>query len=173
MGAGHDFRFTELFGLSLAGEFGLSTTSLTRNIQTNGGNEFTLPLGRGTAGVFFTPGKFRIYAGGTVGSTVLNDATGTFTTTCQFGCNTSETGRVDLTMMGMIGAGVRYQANDLLSITAEAWLPFTEIQRVPPVLSLTVRLGDFGTSPPPPKPLPPPPPPPSFTPDEEQQPPQL
>jgi hypothetical protein len=123
--------------------------------------------------VFFTPGKLRIYAGGTLGSTVLNDATGTLTTTCQFDCFTSETGRVDLTMMGMIGAGVRWQATELFSLTVEAWLPFTDIQRMPPVLSLTLRVGDFGTSPRAPKPLPPPPPPPSFTPDPELPAPQL
>ena len=75
--------------------------------------------------------------------------------------------------MGMVGGGVRWQANNLISLALEGWVPLSDLQRLPPVLSFTFRLGDFGTTPPPPRPLPPPPPPPEFTPEPQELPPQL
>lgn len=170
LGGGHDFRFTDQFGLSVSGELGIISTAVTRLGSSLSTQTVGLPVGRGTVGLFYTPGKVRLYAGGTVGTSVLNDGAGTMTTTCQFDCFVTETGRVDLTMMGMIGGGIRYQFNEHLSMTAEAWLPLTEIQRMPPVLSLAIRVGDFGNSAPPPKPLSPPPPPPQVMPEPEQAP---
>lgn len=173
VGGGHDFRFTELLGLSISGEFGLAGTSLTRVSRARTTELHTLPTGRATIGFLITPGKFRFYGGGTVATTVSNSATGLRTEVCQLDCSVSETGSLDLTLMGMIGAGVRWQANDHVSLAFELWEPVSEIQRSWPVMSLTLRVGDFGNSPPPPRPLPPPPPPPSFTPEPEQLPPQL
>jgi hypothetical protein len=173
LGGGHDFRFTENFGMSVSGEFGIVSSSLTRLGSSLATNSVGMPSGRGTVGLFYAPAKWRLYAGGTVGSGILNDATGTMTTTCQFRCDVSETGRVDVTIMSMVGGGARYQFNDYLSMTGEVWLPLTEIQRMPPVLSLSIRVGDFGNSPPPAKPLPPPPPPPPVMPEPEQAPLQL
>lgn len=174
LGGGHDFRFTDLFGLSLSGEFGLAGTSLTRSVRGLTSTELhSFPTGRGTVGFLVTPGKFRIYAGGTVGSMVSNDAAGVRTETCQFDCTATETGALDLTLMGLVGGGVRWQADDRISLALEAWVPLSDLQRSPPVVSLTIRLGDLGNSPPPPRPLPPPPPPPSFTPEPEALPPQL
>ena len=91
VGGGHDFRFSELFGLSLSGEFGLAGSSLTRMVRTRTTGLHTFPTGRATAGFLVTPGNFRIYAGGTVGSTLTNDAAGVLTETCQFSCSATET----------------------------------------------------------------------------------
>lgn len=173
VGGGHDFQFTPIFGLSLSGELGIAGATLTKQMRALTSEGLAMPLARATVGFFAQPGPFRFYLGGTVGTAMTNDGLGTFTETCTFSCTATETGATGLDTVGLLGGGARWQANSIASVALEAWMPLSQQTRFPPMISLSLRLGDFATKPAPPRPLPPPPPPPQVTPEPEEAPVQL
>lgn len=161
-GGGHDLAFSPLFGLSLSGEVGLTGVSVTTAGSFLETHPELMPAARLALGLYATPGDFRIYAGGTVGTSAMNDAISIRTVDCRTTCSTTETGRLSLSAMAMVGLGVRWQVDPAVSLGLEGWLPITEDgTRLPFMISLSVTVGDLtfpkpGVKPP----LPPPPPPP-------------
>lgn len=143
---GRDFAVTERFGFNLAAELGLVGASF-RNTSTLGSGEsqFLYPALRGGGGVWGTPHPaLRLFGGLAVNTTPWNTPTSTVTQTCSVTCNTSDTGVVAYTGVGLVGGGVRWQAVKGVSIGAELWVPFTSNSAgIPPQISVTLRLGDF------------------------------
>ena len=170
VGGGHDVPFTSIFGMTVSGELGLAGGSLTVAGFEKTTQVIVLPAVRAALGVYVSPGPFRFYAGGTVGTSVMNEPIGTQTQTCTITCSRSETGSFRIAGVTMFGGGVRWQANATTSLTLEGWVPLSDNTRFPLMLALTVRLGDFGTTPPAPMPLSAPPPPPEVTPEPEEAP---
>lgn len=170
VGGGHDVPFTSIFGMTVSGELGLAGGTLTAVGFDRTTRVLVLPSARVALGLHLSPGAFRFYAGGTVGTSVMNEPTGTQTQTCTITCTLNETGSFRIAGVTMVGGGVRWQANAMTSLTLEGWVPLSDNIRFPLMVALTVRLGDFGTTPPAPKPLSAPPPPPDVTPEPEEAP---
>ena len=167
VGAGHDLPVQESWGLTFSGELGVSGATLT---STSALGTFTFPqlrpAARGALGVYFTPGPVRLFLVGSATTSAWNDATSTITQDCFTTCDTTDDGVFSVTAVGMIGGGARWQASPNFSLALELWVPFTgDGTQLPPMLSLTLRAGDFvvrpkapAATPPlsPPPPLPPP-----------------
>lgn len=180
LSAGHDLPVNERWGLTFSGEFGVSGASLT---STSALGTFTIPLlrpaARAAIGAYFTPGPVRLFLAGSATTAAWNDATSTITQDCFSGCTTTDDGVFSVTAVGMIGGGARLQATPNFSLALELWVPFTaEATRLPPMLSLTLRAGDFvvrrrAPAPAPQLPDPPPPPPPEVEVAPLEPPPQL
>ncbi len=170
VGGGHEVPFTSIFGMTVSGELGLAGGSLTVAGFERTTQVIVLPAVRAALGLSVSPGPFRFYAGGTVGTSVMNEPIGSQTQTCMITCSRSETGSFRIAGVTMVGGGVRWQGNAMTSLTLEGWVPLSDNTRFPVMLALTVRLGDFGTTPPAPLPLSAPPPPPDVTPEWEEAP---
>ncbi len=167
VGGGHDFSVSSIFGVSISGEIGLAGVALTTAGFTTETHVEILPAGRIAAGVYAAPGAFRVYAGATVGTSAINDATSIRTQDCTgiIACTTTETGFVSVSAVGMLGGGVRWQGNSFVSLGVEGWMPLSETgTRLPFTFSFTLRLFDFVVKP---RPRPPAPPPPELTPEPE------
>jgi hypothetical protein len=165
VGGGHDIAFpSSVFGVSLSGEIGFAALTSSVVVEGEPGASYTQvnlqPMGRLAFGLFAEPETLRIYAGGTVGTTAINDSTGVRTTTCTTtDCNVTETGALGMGGVAMVGGGVRWQAHPICSLALEGWVPLTESgARLPFMVTFTVRFGDFVVKPGAPKPTLTPPP---------------
>lgn len=152
VGVGHDFAVKpSVWGLTLSGELGGTlATLITTTVPSTGRQTTTVaqPSLRGAAGAWGMVGPVRLYAGASVGTAALNDATGSRTDTCTFTCSTRETGRTDITAMVMLGGGARWQASSFLSLGVEAWAPLNSPgAHLPLVTAVTLRLGNFERTP--------------------------
>lgn len=172
VGAGHDLRVQQNWGFTFSGELGLSGTSVKSSSQLGTSiHEDVWPMGSAALGVWGTPGAVRLFLVGSVSSTPWNDPVSTITRDCFETCTISDDGVFALTAVGMIGAGARWQVNPAFSLALELWVPFTrEGTQLPPMLTLTLRAGDFVKRPPP---LSAPPPPPQVEPDPVETAPQI
>ncbi len=100
----------------------------------------------------------------------MNEPTGTQTQTCMSTCSRTETGSFRVAGVAMVGGGARWQATSMVSLALEGWMPLSDNTRYPFMLALTLRIGDFGTTPPAALKLSAPPPPPDVTPEPEETP---
>lgn len=147
---GRDVPFTPAVGLTVSGELGASFGSLRVTSAGSTGTVPTLyPALRGGLGVYALPfGPLRFFAGATVDTTPWNPPTSTITATCTGVCSYDDDGRAGFTAVGLAGGGLRLQANEYVSFTLEAWMPFTRASAVLPLqVSFTVRVGDFDLTP--------------------------
>ena len=160
LGAGHDLPVQPSWGLTFAGELGLAGASLTSSSRLGVLTTALLsPAGRAAIGVYGKPGPgVRLFAAGSIATSAWNDATSTITRDCFTNCSFRDTGVFGIAAVGMIGGGARWQVNPTFSLALELWVPFTsEGTWIPPMISLTLRAGDFVVRPRPPSPPPPPP----------------
>lgn len=176
VGVAHELPFNEHFGLLLAADLGVRATAVVIDPSLDGPQVDLGPTTRGAAGVSARFRQLRFFLAA-AGSTIpWNDATGSVTQTCNLTCSEVQVGRVATTGLFMAGAGLTWQPSPTFNFSVELWVPLAaESVRMPPLLSATVRVGDFviGRPRPRPEPASPPPPPPPLVPAEVEPPPQL
>ena len=173
--AAHDIPLHEHVGLTAALQAGLVFSQLLVAAAAGAGQVEGVKLAPNLAGgfgVYGSFGGFRPFAAVTIGTQVLNSATGTLTCTAGV-CEDSGTVRVGALVTALVGARFSWGAG---AVEAGVLIPLTQLsQRLPVSLGFTVYLGDLALKPPQkPAPLvrppleealpPPPPPPPEYAP---------
>lgn len=165
VGVAHDIPLGKVFNLVGALDLGFTQTTFLATSSIHAVKVVTLEPNFSTAlGVAAKLGAFRLYLVGGVATHVWNNASSTLTRTCATSCTDVDTGVLTTTFVGTLGGGVRWQPKPGVALVLEVAVPLTvDGTRLPPLLSLAVRLGDAVVGRPPPPvsaPAPPPSPPP-------------
>lgn len=122
----------------------MSLTSLGSNVSET--HLELLPIGRAGVTLYATPGPFRLYVGGSVGTTTLNDGASVRTEDCRttLPCTVTDTGQVGIGAVAMLGGGVRWQPVPMVALSLEGWMPVTDSgARFPFMVTIAVHVGDF------------------------------
>lgn len=168
--AAHDIPLHEHVGLTMALQAGLVFSQLLVAASAGLGHLDSVEVAPNLAGgfgVYGSIGGFRPFVAVTVGTQVLNSATGVITCTAGV-CEDTGTVRVGALITASAGARFSWGSG---AVEVGVLVPLTQLsQRLPVSLGFTVYLGDLALKPPrkpapvvPPPvqpPLPPPPPPP-------------